>query len=108
MYALEPIDMATDIRRYWSALLYKTHGFIWCTDRKFIEALFDKLFQHDPSMPLTFIKDYHVAFDPDDWHEWFKITYPNLTFWLNWKHVPAGVRNKIVVRLQTLASKWNT
>lgn len=98
-----------DKRLNWSFLSYKGTSFIWSLDDKFLEAYFDKLILHDPSYPINSVRRYHVAFDPDEWFDWKKFTYPGVTFWLSWpKDMNKTVMREFSCRLQSIASQWNT
>ena len=98
----------SDHRKYWNLITYQTRGVMWCDDKNFAEALFDRLAKFGLNGFVLFTR-YHVEFTPDTYSDNYRyVKYPNVDAFLSFKKVPAEIRNKFVSHFIKLAKEWKT
>lgn len=88
-----------DGRRYWNQIQVRGYGVVWSDHREFIKRLSAKL--DNACIVNLCTLDIHIEIHLEENSDWtyYKPLGSNFGCFLCFKHIPASLRNKIVVRL---------
>lgn len=86
-------------RRYWNQIQVLGYGVVWSDHREFVKRLSAKL--DNAGIAYVCTLDIHVEIHLEDnpsWH-YYKPLGSSFGCFLCFKHIPASIRDKIIVRL---------
>lgn len=88
-------------RRYWNEIMIHGYGVVWCDHRQFVKRLSSKL--DSAGIAHLCYLDIHVEIHLEENPSWtyYKPLGSSFGCFLCFKHIPAKIRDKIIVRLMS-------